>query len=602
MPEKRLAEPDDAPPAKIPRCDDPLASPVPASNPPASNPPASKPPPSNPAPSLVPSSQEANTPDTSSTTPETAASPAASPDAPPDGAAPPKLTKKQLAKLQAEANRQARAEAKRRKEEERERERQRKEEERQRAAAERAAKKQREEEERAERRRLQEEKKRAADAEKAERRREWEEKKRGWEEKKRAAEERKRAADDERRRKEASQKLIHLFFTKPAKPAKPAPDVQKQPQAALADGYSRFFLPFFELLHMVVAPAPAPAPGGAVAVEEVLRGGTSASPPMAAFFAHRAQPPPAPADPVEVAAAMNEASAATVAAMVARLPLKFLSFYENRRPPYAGTWCLAAHQHRPPGARPLAELAGVDYEYDSDLEWREEGSDGEDIDTDGDDDDDDAGGDGDDDGFIEDDRRGPASIRQLVVATHWREDDPVFFRDYRVEALVEGLPIDPFFGARTGQVGAGGAQGGANVAGAGAGANGGAGAGAGANGGAGTGANGGAGGRAGAGTLGQPNMLQTKKKMVENRYMVARIIRLITAQPGSGTLNGIVDLTFNELKLLNVVKRLVLKDTIKDLIVAKTWDVDPAKRAQYAAELAKIEAMSPDDVVAASTS
>lgn len=581
MPEKRLAEPDDAPPAKIPRCDDPLAHPVSASHPPASNPPTSNPPASHPAPSLVPSSQEANTPDTSSTTPETAASPAASPDAPPDGPPPPKLTKKQLAKLQAEANRQARAEAKRRKEEERERERQRK------------------EEERAERRRLQEEKKRAADAEKAERRREWEEKKRGWEEKKRAAEERKRAADDERRRKEASQKLIHLFFTKPAKPAKPAPDVQKQPQAALADGYSRFFLPFFELLHMVVAPAPAPAPGGAAAVEEVLRGGTSASPPMAAFFAHRAQPPPAPADPVEVAAAMNEASAATVAAMVARLPLKFLSFYENRRPPYAGTWCLAAHQHRPPGARPLAELAGVDYEYDSDLEWREEGSDGEDIDTDGDDDDDDAGGDGDDDGFIEDDRRGPASIRQLVVATHWREDDPVFFRDYRVEALVEGLPIDPFFGARTGQVGAGGASGvpggasgGATVAGVGAGA------GAGANGCA----NGGAGGRAGAGTLGQPNMLQTKKKMVENRYMVARIIRLITAQPGSGTLNGIVDLTFNELKLLNVVKRLVLKDTIKDLIVAKTWDVDPAKRAQYAAELAKIEAMTPDDVVAASTS
>ncbi|KAG7664444.1 RLF2 [[Candida] subhashii] len=70
--------------------------------------------------------------------------------------------------------------------------------------------------------------------------------------------------------------------------------------------------------------------------------------------------------------------------MTSRLPpIKYISFYENLKPPYIGTWCSEQHQKQQPQIvkTPLAtDITGFDYEYDSDLEWNKEDEEGEDLD------------------------------------------------------------------------------------------------------------------------------------------------------------------------------------------------------------------------------
>ncbi|KAG7193699.1 chromatin assembly factor-I (CAF-I) p90 subunit [Scheffersomyces spartinae] len=96
----------------------------------------------------------------------------------------------------------------------------------------------------------------------------------------------------------------------------------------------------------------------------------------------------------ELVSAINssDVTESQIQAMIANLPpIKYLEFYENAKPPYIGTWCSSKHIETVlPIEDPLNEaITGLDYTYDSDLDWNEDDDDeGEDIDEDDDDDDD----------------------------------------------------------------------------------------------------------------------------------------------------------------------------------------------------------------------
>ena len=70
--------------------------------------------------------------------------------------------------------------------------------------------------------------------------------------------------------------------------------------------------------------------------------------------------------------------------MLKEVPMKFLKFREDVRPPYIGTCSRFSHTSIPKMARKPCEpnLPGVDYDYDSEAEW-EEPEEGEDLDSEG---------------------------------------------------------------------------------------------------------------------------------------------------------------------------------------------------------------------------
>lgn len=100
--------------------------------------------------------------------------------------------------------------------------------------------------------------------------------------------------------------------------------------------------------------------------------------------------------------------------LLKQIPMKYLHFPEDVRPPYWGTYSKpytpqeAARLARNPYRRNLHQ---VDYDYDSEIEW-EEPEEGEDLDSDGEDDLDDDGED-DMDGFL-DDEEDPQVKRRLI--------------------------------------------------------------------------------------------------------------------------------------------------------------------------------------------
>uniref|UniRef100_A0A1I7T4F5 Chromatin assembly factor 1 subunit A n=1 Tax=Caenorhabditis tropicalis TaxID=1561998 RepID=A0A1I7T4F5_9PELO len=83
-----------------------------------------------------------------------------------------------------------------------------------------------------------------------------------------------------------------------------------------------------------------------------------------------------------------------------KMKVKLFQFYENHRPPYYGTWRKKSKVIS--GSCPLAEEEGIDYEVDSDDEWEDEPSDGEECNSDeeADKDNDDEDGDEEEDGFF----------------------------------------------------------------------------------------------------------------------------------------------------------------------------------------------------------
>lgn len=94
----------------------------------------------------------------------------------------------------------------------------------------------------------------------------------------------------------------------------------------------------------------------------------------------------------------------TILLVLRSIPVKYLHFGEDVRPPYCGTWTkLVSHQQMRSVARnPTARIIeDVNYDYDSEAEWAEPGE-GEDVDSDGEDDAESEDGEDDMDGFLDD--------------------------------------------------------------------------------------------------------------------------------------------------------------------------------------------------------
>lgn len=103
-------------------------------------------------------------------------------------------------------------------------------------------------------------------------------------------------------------------------------------------------------------------------------------------------------------------------ARLKRIPYKILSFAEDVRPPYKGTYTseptLGMHKMaRNPFSRGLPQ---VNYDYDSEAEW-EEPEDGEDIESDGEEEEDLADGEEDLAEFLDDAEADNANIRRLAI-------------------------------------------------------------------------------------------------------------------------------------------------------------------------------------------
>lgn len=146
--------------------------------------------------------------------------------------------------------------------------------------------------------------------------------------------------------------------------------------------------------------------------------------------------------------------------LLRKVPMKFLKFGEDVRPPYQGTYTrpvpesAANKLSRNPYHR---ELPDTNYDYDSEVEW-EEPEEGEDLDSE---EEEEVSDDGDDDmdGFLDDEDDALAGgKRRLIVGDlepvcsgiRWAANG-VYpeFHTYRIETISEAVkfPIDPFSGA-----------------------------------------------------------------------------------------------------------------------------------------------------------
>jgi chromatin assembly factor 1 subunit A len=169
--------------------------------------------------------------------------------------------------------------------------------------------------------------------------------------------------------------------------------------------------------------------------------------------------------PIDLAADQSAASRNPLE-MLKDIPMKYIHFCKDVRPPYYGTYTRqytdleASRLARDPLARIRQD---TDYDYDSEAEW-DEPEEGEDLDSDGDEDDDDEAED-DMDGFL-DDEEDPHMKRRLVsgdlvpVSTGlcWEDTDKVSrlndgseaictdFKDFTMGFLLDPQmrSIDPF--------------------------------------------------------------------------------------------------------------------------------------------------------------
>ncbi|KAI1661218.1 chromatin assembly factor 1 subunit A-domain-containing protein [Daldinia decipiens] len=138
---------------------------------------------------------------------------------------------------------------------------------------------------------------------------------------------------------------------------------------------------------------------------------------------------------------------------------KYLSFYEDVRPPYFGTVTtpIEATKLRFISRRPVGKVLPLNYDYDSEAEWVED--DGEDLD-DEDDDDDSHDGDGEMEDFLDDSEDQPTTTRPTFLGEKEPVSTGICFEDqtrsgpcpttykYQLEFLLDTLDyhsgIDPF--------------------------------------------------------------------------------------------------------------------------------------------------------------
>jgi len=396
-----------------------------------------------------------------------------------------KLAKKELMKIEKQRQRalekeekaQKREQERKRKEEEKLRKQQEREQEKQlkrkKMEEEKAAKELKKEQEKQERERKKEEErlrkqqeKDAREQSRLEKKRRLEEEKEQKEQEKRALEEEKRKKEELKRRKEEeeakSQKKISSFFTvKKLAPAIPKADPTLESVENGATDFEKDFLPFFVQNNMEVASM------GQLNSNELskskkqlddifLEKKYDGTPEVYWFFASKAVEAihtESTITPDDIVNALNSSTTTEtqIYDMINKFPpLKFISFYENSKPPYIGTWCSVLHQQiKFDPKNPLdTTLTGFDYDYDSDLEWNKEDEEGEDIDNEDEDDEEDILADEDDLGFVEDDKPNDQtkkfhSLNVMIKINDGSQDD--FFNSMKTIALTElPLPIDPF--------------------------------------------------------------------------------------------------------------------------------------------------------------
>ncbi|KAF2743546.1 hypothetical protein M011DRAFT_496853 [Sporormia fimetaria CBS 119925] len=291
------------------------------------------------------------------------------------------------------------------------------------------------------------------------------------EEKKRAKEIEQLAKDEEKRKKERGQTRLNAFFAKP-KPDEDkskatavdtlrstvpdtallavdatmqdtnqiSPSPQKALKQAAKSDYERYFLPFQLPSHAIMAPFnrylgdPARLNAAQSRLEALLSNADKNNEAITMESlrmrfqtrgrrGHRGPALPSIADIVE---RYNSSSDHPIdlttdgrgpqdpLALLRQIPMKYLHFPEDVRPPYYGTytkphtWSAERKLARNPFARRLDDL---NYDYDSEAEW-DEPEEGEDLDSDGEEDLDEEGEDG-LDGFLDDDDD-PQVKRRLI--------------------------------------------------------------------------------------------------------------------------------------------------------------------------------------------
>lgn len=353
------------------------------------------------------------------------------------------------------AEKEMEKELKRKKLEEEKKERERKKEE------ERKLKEQKREAERLERELKKEQERVRKQNEKEERERQRLEKKRKLEEEKEKKEEEKRKLEDQ---KNKNQMKISSFFSVGQKKIDQKKDISNSittnEEQELTHAYNKAFLPFYVKRNMQMA-------GSFVMDKEdleksisqfdvAIQSGPTQTSDLLDFFSSRAKKSDkiSYTSPQEILHALNssDVTESKLYSMIQNIPpVKYLQFYENSKPPYIGTWCSGKHQSvQIPVSDPFnTSLTGLDYEYDSDLEWNGEEEEGEDLDNDDEDDEEEEMEEEDElDDFVEgtDNKRRKKFMGPLVSFTKWNDgNDDEYFDGMKYELLdirVE-FPIAP---------------------------------------------------------------------------------------------------------------------------------------------------------------
>ncbi|KAL6451578.1 RLF2 Chromatin assembly factor 1 subunit p90 [Candida maltosa Xu316] len=327
-------------------------------------------------------------------------------------------------------------------------------------------KRKKQEEEKRERDRKKEEERIQKEKDKQEREQARLEKKKKLEDEKKAKElERKRLEEEKKKAEEAkerSQKKISSFFqvTQKSKTKKAVVESAKNPgEPVTKSAYEKEFLPFFVKDNVkLIEPWKKDISNSKKTLDALF---DSKDPQPSSFKNYLSsfnnpQISKSSITPEEIINALNSPS--TTEQMVYKMieslpPIKYISFYENSKPPYVGTWCSINHQKLQESIiqNPLnTDLTGLDYSYDSDLEWNKEDEEGEDLENDDDEEEeeDTVMEDEDDEEFVENDpQSGKKKFITLTVVNKWNnEENAQLFNSFTTVKLVDiEEPIDPFF-------------------------------------------------------------------------------------------------------------------------------------------------------------
>ncbi|ODV78377.1 uncharacterized protein CANTADRAFT_26504 [Suhomyces tanzawaensis NRRL Y-17324] len=280
------------------------------------------------------------------------------------------------------------------------------------------------------------------------------EKKRKLEEEKERKEASKKKAEEEKQR--SQMKISSFFQVGPKKEATSSPTKTKSDDNV--SEYDKEFLPFFVQKNVLMPPS-----GQLTAVElqqskekfDQLLSQNQEAPILPIEITNQSSQlkPYSSVTPIEIVTALNlsNTTESQIYEMLQQIPpLKYISFYENSKPPYIGTWCSEKHQKiKIPVSNPIdTSLTGLDYEYDSDLEWDKEDDEGEDLENDEDEEDDEMMNEDDDiDDFVENNQEGTVSrkFHSLVIVNKWNDGtNNEFFDQFTTSLCAEvTIPLNP---------------------------------------------------------------------------------------------------------------------------------------------------------------